>query len=337
MKSALSLLIFLMTFVCFAQDFKKLSSSKKCYVKKIEKGEFESVNPKKFQGWKLVSKPHSKNKKFSIFKYDGKIHVTPTSCLSEYGKIEEDEEEVDLQDYSEVNKAGNNWKISRASEYSEKEFFIHLTGGVVAIVDKKRIFEYDQLDSENCDEDNPAETCDFTDPSNSQYKTGASISGKFGWASTNGNFWLISLKTFKGKKLEQPSITVTNVGTGTADFIFKDRFTNFLFGKKYIFNENSQFRPTLSILGGLSTISSEVEVGEEKFKFRSSGLALNLETGIEYMLNSTFGLTVALGYEYLGQRTFRIVKENGDTINNGFKTKQDYSNGYFEAGLITYF
>jgi hypothetical protein len=328
-----------------AQEYSKLRESKKCYVKLYEDGEFINQSPKKFYSLKILARPHRKNDKYSIFKFKGKTYVTKTSCLEEYSEGEEldpvDEEGINSpdEDYTSLNRAAENRGINRLLSLSDKKYFLHMTGGKPIVPSQKSIFEWEQFNGQEClPDDAPGETCTFNDPKESQYKTGTSVSVKFGFAPSNNNFWLISFKTFSAKKLEKPNITVGTLGTFDSDegITFTDRLSSLMIGKKYIFNESSNLRPTISILGGVNTISSVADDSEDKYKFESAGLALNFEAGLEIMLGESLGLTLAGGYEFLGTRTFRL-KQKDEVLDKGFKTKQDYSFYYAEAGIITYF
>jgi hypothetical protein len=304
--------------------FYKIKNEKSCVVKRYEDKAFHDELLVDFSKMEIQAKPYGKNEKFSVFKFNQKIFVVLTSCLEPIENFVENEI-----------KPQKKKKNKLVIEPSKRSYMLQLSFGKPFITSQEPVFEYDQLDGINCDESNPTETCDFTDPPSAEYGTGASISAKFGWASTNGNFWLASYKTFKGKKQEIATVDITNVGSGTSTFTFEDRFTHLTFGKKYIFNEKSSFRPHLSVLGGLSMITStETSTGAE---FQSSGLVFDTEAGVEFMLSDNFGLGLVLGYEFLGTRTF-ILKEKGDEeTKKGFKTRQDYSNIYLELGIVSYF
>lgn len=303
--------------------FYRIKNENKCSVKRYEDKAFHDELLVDFSKMEIQAKPYGKNEKFSVFKHNQKIFVVQTSCL------------VPVENFVENENKPQKKRKKIVPDSPKLSYMLQISLGKPFITGQEPIFEYDQLDGTNCDESNPTETCNFTDPPAAEYGTGASINAKFGWASTNGNFWLASYKTFKGKKQEIASVDITNVGTGTSTFTFEDRFTNLTFGKKYIFNEKSSFRPHLSVLGGLSIITStETSTGAE---FQSSSLVFDTEAGIEFMLSKNFGLGLMLGYEFLGTRTFILKEKGNEETKKGFKTRQDYSNIYLELGIVSYF
>lgn len=205
--------------------------------------------------------------------------------------------------------------------------------------DQNQIIPYNEFNGTDC-VGLGTSTCNFGTPDKTAYKTGAAYSFDFGWKAETGRFWALRFKYLTGSKEETVPVTISSGGSGTLDFEFTDRLTSLLIGQKFIFWEQYQLKPVIAIYVGFNTISSNVDristTGITKYKFESSGLSALAEAGFEFLFTPNWGISLVGGYEYLGTRTFRL-KEKDETLDQGFRSKLNYSNTFATLGMNIYF
>lgn len=334
MKSLVFLSIFF-PLIVFAksEDYSTLSEDKKCFVKRYKNKEFFGEDSKKFYRLRIWATPHHKNERYSIFKYNGQIYVTLTSCLNPVDVSTDDFENlIDSAptDFDkEVSKISNNGYVSDELRFEENKYFLEIDGGSVSFNDKKQIFPYDKLDGTV-----NGDVFDFKTPQKTTYKGGGSFSIGGGWKIGDGTFFALRFKNYTGSKKEIVPVTV-NGTDAEAEFKYKDKFSSLLIGTKFIFWDAYRFKPVLSIFAGANRISSTFE-SDTKLELESVGVSGMGELGFEYLFTSNIGISVMGGYEYLGARKFRLKKKD-ETLNEGFTSKMSYSNTFINLGLRIYF
>jgi hypothetical protein len=338
MKITLILSLLLASLSTFASDYYTLRKNKKnCFVKAYKNKEFEDVPYKRFESLKILARPHKKDPTYMVFKVDNQIYITKYKCLEEYDIVDE----ADLPDSKpEENHIATNSRVIRTDlgglKFSEKKYFISLDYGIVSVGDKSPVLDYEKIYFTESGENISVSNLETTN-----YKSSGLLSLAFGWRANENRFYSFKYKRFSGQKDDEVNFTSEPGPGGIINLNSKDEFQSYLFGGKYIFMPTSKIKPYLSGHIGLSHISSvhtSVQSVERERTFSSSGLAAELETGFEVMLNDYLGFGLRLGYEILGTRTF-ILKETEDDDENrkGFKSLMDYSNLYTTFGLITYF
>ena len=344
-------LIFLFLFVPLERSFtselvaQRLINKKSCFVKRYEDKRFSDVSSKRFQKLKIFSKEHKKNNKFSVFKFENKIYVTPTKCLIPIQEDPEslDEDEEDLFDSEEIE---NNKRLNQAASSNDliknlastkNNYFIELGPGVVNITDDSLIFPYDQLSGEY-----KGDNWNFSSVGKSKYKNSTALNFEFGWKINPGSFFTLKVKHFKGAKDELINVQKNSGAPVEVKSQFEDSFLTFLVGTKFVFFPDSFLRPVFSIYAGLNSISSTQTFSAQGREFDLSYTATSLtgigELGFEIMFSDNFGLHLKGGYQYLGKQNFRLKESTGDSSSEeGFQSGLNYSNTFANAGVQFYF
>lgn len=325
-----------------AEDYFVLDKDKNCWVKHYQDKKFTDADPKKFYGIRLFAKPHKKDTRYSVFKYSEKIYVVKSSCLNpisiQSGDFEDLIDSEVREDDKYVNRATRSTSFAEGLRFDENQWYIELDVGKVSIGDKNQIYpNYDELDGTY-----GSDTFDFKKPLKESYETKSAISLGGGYQLSDGTFLAFRVKHFKGSKKEIVPVTITNLGIdGESEFKYEDSFTSFLVGGKFIFWPEYKLKPVLSVFGGINQISSTLTLPTEsdtKLKTESIGLSAMAEAGFEFLFTNNFGISLTGGYEYLGQRTFKLKGEDDseDTV-KGYKTKMSYSNTFVNFGIRIYF
>jgi hypothetical protein len=343
MKFTVILALLVSSLSTFANDYYTLRKNKKnCFVKAYKNKEFEDVPYKRFESLKILARPHKKDPTYMVFKVDNQIYITKYKCLEEYDIVDE----ADLPDSKpEENHIATNSRVIRTDlsglKFSEKKYFISLDYGMVSVGDKSPVMDYqDELEGSVLVEDESS-VFDIGKTPGSNYRASNMIGLSGGWRASENRFYSFKLKRFSGSKTDNIPLSLSNVDQGVFRIDYKDNFYSFLIGNKLIFLPNSKIKPFLSIHLGLSLIESTFRtisaINNSELNFRSSKFSIEAETGVEILLSDNFGLSMRLGYDYLGKRTFVIEGDQDEDVPRGFKSLMDYSNLYTTFGLITYF
>lgn len=339
MKLLLAVFVLILSTLVFAQeeDYFTLSNEKKCFVKAYKDKKFTDVEAKKFQKLRIFAKPHPKNDRYSIFKVNSKIYATLTSCLNPVSiakyEFEDMMDSEDEEDYEEANKRIDRYQLQNLN-FSENKWYLELDFGTTSISDKNQVYP-DYSDFDGVETDEHGHDFSFGKAKKSKYKAGSVFSFGGGYRYSDTSFVAFKFKSYRGKKSDLVDAESTDV-SAEAEFEYKDSFTTFLIGNKFIFLPNSHLRPIIGLYAGLNIIESEFG-SEDPLKFRSTGLAAQVDIGLEYFFTNHIALGATFSYEYLGTRTFKVVDGKDETTDYGFKSKMSYSNTSLLAGLKVYF
>lgn len=339
------------------------TASLECYVKEHKLGELIPVSEKPFKGIGLKAVKLKRNPQFMAFKLSGKVYLAPSKCMTsqDYEIPEElDERAFDVEqnnssrryeessrprerDYNEPSSSSSDFNFSR------NKYYIELNGGAVNVGGEEATYpnykkEFDGIRGDYDEDGIDDGTIQTGKIKGSEYKAKSSFSLGFGWRSSDVQFYTFRVRKFSGSKSDIIPFVYNfdNGDIGNGDFIynFKDSYLEFLIGTKFLFLPSSSLKPFVSAFLGMSTMKSEFsQYGEKLLDLKSSGLALMLEGGFEYLFTSHVGLVSTIGYEYQGKRKFTIGDKVAGTENtyNGFKSNMAYSNTYLTLGLIFYF
>lgn len=125
-------------------DYYKLTKDKKCFIKSYHRKHFTNQDPSKFYNIRLFAKPHKKNDRYSIFKYNNQIYVTLTSCLDpiEVWTADPDTfiDSAPAESDKYVNYAARNSRLVEGLRFNENNYFLELNLGRAIIPDSSQIF-----------------------------------------------------------------------------------------------------------------------------------------------------------------------------------------------------
>lgn len=321
-------------------DYYKLTKDKKCFIKSYHRKHFTNQDPSKFYNIRLFAKPHKKNDRYSIFKYNNQIYVTLTSCLDpiEVWTADPDTfiDSAPAESDKYVNYAARNSRLVEGLRFNENNYFLELNLGRAIIPDSSQIFSDYSLFGNFEDQGSNQITLEEV-AKNSEYSTEGLISFGGGWRWSDSSFFAFKFKRFKGSKKDEV-LGKSTLGSGLIKFEYNDSITSFLIGNKFIFLPNSHLKPTLGFYLGLSNITSEMNIeDQEKLKFESTGVTAVAEAGLEYLFNTHFGIGLNIGYEYLGSRKFKFEGDKSESSESGFTSKLSYSNYFATIGARVYF
>lgn len=334
-----SLLLFTISFSGLAADYYVLNDKKDCYVKEYEDRKFKDVDYDKFKRQRLFAKAHKRNKKYMVFKSNDKIYVTRSRCLDDVnaGFYDPDEliDSAREEDYGHLNKKVNKRQLENLG-FADNKWFLELDFGTSSFNDNSQIYpDYTDFSGVIVDELGNTYTVNDGKAKNSKYKGGSLISFSGGYRYSDTSFFTVKFKHSTGKKTD--TINAERGGdTYETAFEYEDTLSTILIGNKFIFLPNSSLRPTLGLYAGISIIDSEMG-SIDKLELRSTGLAAQIDLGLEYFFTNHIALGVSVAYEYLGSRTFRVVDGEDETTDYGFKSEMSYSNISALAGLKVYF
>lgn len=316
----------------------RLSKEKKCYVKQYKDKQFSEKNPNDFYNLRIFARPHKKDERYSVFKYDNKIFLTLTYCLIPTNLEDEFDDLLDSEpvenNYS-LNRVASKSVISNSLRFNENKYFIELDAFMPSITDDSAVFPYQKLNGQDFGDG----ALLLSDPDKSKYKTSTGLLIGGGYALNEGHFFTFRIKIFNGSKTE---IVPTSIGGGpVVDLPFKytDRFTSVTIGQKFIFWPQYYLKPILAFNLGVNSMTMDQKIGDEKpIEYESTGFTASGEIGLEFVFNENIGIGTSFGYEYLGKRTMKVKgqDESSDSV-EGFKTLMSYSNTYLSMGLKVYF
>lgn len=345
----LLLFVFVPFYVQAKPDYYLLNNNEGCYVKEYVNKKFLDVPKKKFLKYRINAVPHKKNKNYMFFKSENRTYVTLKRCLNDISIETMDEDDFaslkseDVLDsdreenYDHINRKVHKYQMENL-RFSENNWYVELDFGKFSIGDKNQVYPkytgYTETDTNG-------DTVTLGEVKKSKYKAGNSISLAGGYRYSDSAFVAFKFKRYSGKKEENVDFTGTLSGVnvqGTLPFEFKDTFTSFLVGNKFVFFPDSHLRPIIGFYAGLSLIDSEWSyLDQEKVKIRSTGITAQLDLGLEYFFTNHVAIGTTFSYEYLGQRKFRSVDGDNEITDKGFTSKMSYSNYSLLAGLKVYF
>lgn len=231
-----------------------------------------------------------------------------------------------------------------SSDFDKNKYFIEINGGSTNVSGTGAVFQNYEILNGTYSIDGVSGDITFGVAESGKYKAKSSISISGGMRASDSIFYSLKLRRFEGSKKEPVPVTVDIGGSieqGIQNFEFKDTFTDVMIGAKYLFFKNSNFKPYVAALVGVSSIKSNLS-DEDKMIFdnvelSSSGIVASAEAGFEYFFTSKVAVGPSAGYQYLGKREFKVKGKDGQLSSDTFKTKMDYSNTYLSLGVKVYF
>lgn len=327
-----------------AGDYTILSKDKKCWVKHYNQKNksFKTVNPKKFHKRRIFSTVHHKDERVSVFKYQNQLFVALTKCLQPVDiSIDDFDSMIDsapTEDDKYVTRETKSHSFVEGLRFDEQKYFLEANVGTASISDQSQVVDdYGTFDGIEDELGNPIT---FGKPEKSKYKVGGAYSFGGGWRWGENSFLAFRVKYFSGKKEDSVPFT-SAMGSGDLPFEFKDSFTSFLIGNKWIFLDSSHLKPTLALYAGLNSGKSELTIADQaKLEFDSTGFEALAELGFEYAFNENIAIGFLAGYTFMpGGRKWKLKTVEGTEIEEdvGFKSKLSYSHFKFLSGLRVYF
>lgn len=300
----------------------------RCEVSLYENKELKIVDGKQFERSILNVQKLARNPDHVVFKINNKIYVTHETCVMSTDKKKISNE---LQ--------GNEFK-KQPREMSEKEkfntykYFAEFDFGHMKVADEGAVASDYNAVLPSTSVSHPTSWGKADD---SSYSSGTLLSLGFGIRSahTKIRFLAFKLRFLSGKKSDALDLTDLNTSISQrGTWTYEDSFKNFYVGYKLIFRDYSAWKPVLAAYIGAGHMSTTLSDGLTSYELNSLGVAALLEAGLEYHLNSHWGVATILGYEYLGSRNMKFSDDNSGV---NFKTNMSYSNQYFTFGLKYYF
>lgn len=309
-----------------AESVYYLHELSRCEVTLFENQEFKSVDDSQFIKVVLDARALPKNPNYVAFRFNKQIFVTHESCVM---NIDKTKIANDL--------TGNEFKkkpreMSEGEKFNTNKYFAEIDFGSMKVSDENPVAsDYNEV-FPSTSTTNPTV---WGKAENSSYSSSSLLSLGFGLKFNQTSFLAFKLRLLSGKKSDALDLTDLNTSISQrGTWNYEDSFKNFYVGYKFIFLDYSAWKPVVGAYIGASHMSSTLSDGVTSYELSSLGLAALIEVGIEYHLNSHWGLGTMLGYEYLGQRSLKFQDESTGT---NFKSNMSYSNQYFTFGLKYYF
>ncbi len=313
-------------FLVYSKDFYYLDKVKGCSVRTIQNKVLETVPNDEFINKVIHPQILKKNPKLVAFKINGIIYLTPLQCVMNNEKNSDlDEKEFESNPFEK-----KVVHVSEVDKFKTQKYFLDLDLGTFKISAQKALGDYNQIF--------PSVTVNPTQWRNVEpgpYKSTSIISLGIGKKLDAIKYMVFKLRILNGKKSDDLVLYDINSSTAQAgSWISTDTFQNIYLGFKYLFFIESAWKPSLGIYAGASRMNTTLTDANSTFNLSSLGPALLAEVGLEYLLNSHYGLGVNYGYEYLGSRSMKF-EDIGNHQN--FKTNLSYSNSYLIVGFRIYF
>lgn len=320
-----TLVVVILSSYAKAESVYYLHELSRCEVSLYEKGELKVVDGRQFSKMVLDARSLVKNPDKKVFKVNGKIYVTHESCVMSTDKNKISNELTGKEYYKKPR------EMSEKEKFNTYKYFAEIEFGSMGIADENAVADYNEV-FPSTSTTNPTS---WGTAENSTYSAGKLLSLGFGFRNNSTRFLAFKLRLLNGKKSDAVDLTDLNTSISQrGTWAYEDSFKNFYAGYKFIFLDYSAWKPILGAYLGLSHMSSTLTDGDSSYELSSLGIAALVEAGVEYHLNSHWGLGASLGYEYLGKRSMKFSDENSGT---NFKTNMSYSNQYFTFGLKYYF
>jgi hypothetical protein len=323
------MLLFTSNFL-LAEDYFYLRNVQNCFIKTYSKGKFTAVNKNEVVNIPLELKQLKRTPQYISFQQKGRTYIASTNCL--YLANQDHPEIIDTSTDNAVIAKEVEADHGEIRENNFQKYFIEMGGGIANIADQGQV----PLDYNIFVKPDPANPLIWSDAAKSAYKTKMLFNIGFGIKKFKAGFLAFKVRVFKGTKTDTLSVSSLNNNTTVAgDWVYSDAITNFYVGHKHLFLNDSAFIPTLAGYVGLSSGSTILSDGVNLYTFSSLGMALYLEAGLEYLVNSSFGIGVNLGYENIGTRNLKPT-DNSGTLSST-QTKLNYSNFSGTIGIKSYF
>ncbi|MBY0415529.1 MAG: porin family protein, partial [Bdellovibrionales bacterium] len=308
----------------FADEVYFLDNLQNCQIEMYKEKSLIPVNPKPFINVILNVKTVPKKPDYVAFKFRERIFVTRGICVIDASKKNLDNKLI-----------GNEYQkkphlLTEREKFNSYKYFVELDTGMVNVLSRNPVAaDYNAIMPNNSSNPTVWEATGKSD-----YNSGSLISLGFGVRSNHERFVAFKIRLLSGKKSDPVGLYDQNTGlTQYGTWNYEDTFKNFYIGYKYIFRDFSAWKPTFGAYLGLSHMSSTLTEGAETFSLTSLGVAALIEGGIEYHLNSHWGLGAMLGFEYLGSRSMTFRSDTAPK----FKTDMSYNNQYLSLGVKYYF
>ena len=320
----------------FAVDYVYLNNTPSCTIKKLIDGKLYPTPKNEIINVPLLAREYERSSKFIKFKIKDQIYVATLPCAqNNYQNNYQD----NYPDTYQLSDESIEREIRSEPDYAHKQFalnlnnyFIELGGGITHISDQNQI----PLDYNTLFPSDPANPISWSEADKSPYKTKTLISIGFGIKKFDNGFFAVKIKSFKGEKVDTLSSTNINTGTTvTGSWNYSEALTSYYIGYKHLFKSNSAWKPTLSFYLGMNSGTTNLSDGTTAYSFTSLGVTGLTEAGVEYFINANIGLSINLGYEYIGSRILKPTDPSGTAAKS--QTKLNYSNISGTLGIKSYF
>jgi hypothetical protein len=278
-----------------AQEFYLSQIASECPVQSFKDGKLESVNPSDFYNLPLTATKLKNNPKYSAFKVDRQVYVTPKKCLFRHIKT-----------------------VPKPPLKKDK-YYVEFGTGLVWVFDQSQVpSDYNSLFPSK----NISTPVKWSESDKTPYSSKSLFHLGFGMAATPSSYFAFKLRFFKGAKTD--SVILTDINTGTTsigNWKYNDLFINGYVGYKMFFDLKPSYKMLIAGYAGFSKYSSNLSDGTNKFELNSFLVPVFLlESGVEYRIETQVGLGATLGYEYLGKKSLKV------TGAENVKSKMSYSN-----------
>lgn len=324
-------IVFLFPILAFSEEAYYLKDNSECEVKVWKNNNLVKIPNKYVSGIPLMPIQMKRNPSMGAFKIDGQLYVTEMKCfqLEEAQSLNEDKSSSpsNQKNYDSVDK-----RIYDFNNFQDNNNFFQLEVGTASVSNQEQVVpDYTVFNDVNGVSSFEAKA------EGSKYKVQSSFGFTYGNKFSENSFWLIKVRRLSGVKTD--IVQVVDAGqSGTIDFDYFDTLMNFYVGAKFLFLKYSSFKPSISILAGLSSLNGKIKVAENEFlKYSALDLAGSAEIGGEYFFNTHFSIGTYFGYEYLGQKKIKALGDGGNLTNDSWKSGLNYSNVYGNLGLAYYF
>ena len=339
-------IFFLLNNILSAKEYFYLSNVDKCTIKAVKNGKLVSVAKNSLANIPLEMKQLPRHQRFLSFQINNQVYLTSSQCVY----LADD-------DRPEIKNISNNYNDSEVSfnelvaDSNESDFHLNQSSSHEEVLnDNKYFLEFNAgqsaIPNQNVSSVNYNNLFP-TDPSNptvwnavgtSPYKPKYVIDLEFGDRITKNGFLDFKIRLMKGTKVD--TLSLSNVGSSSTlgdnyNWTYSEALTNYYAGYKYLFPNNSVWRPSIAGFIGLSTAKTIIANETTSYNFSSLGLGILSEAGMEYFINTGSAINFNFAYEYLAGRTLK--SEHSDGSSSSSPININFSNFSLSLGLKTYF
>ena len=324
--------LFLFSFVAltstnlFAEEVYYLNKLTGCEIKLYRNKKLMNVDERKFTNVIISVTKIPKKPSFVAFKHENDIYITRETCVMDATKKEIDNGLLGTEYKSKPK------ELSEKEKFNSYKYFVEVETALVTVADKNSVAkDYNEI-FPSTSSTNPTV---WGAAGSSEYKTTRLLSVGFGFRSNANRFLAFKIRLLSGKKSDNVELTDVNTSISQSGvWTYEDSFRNFYGGYKFIFLDYSAWKPVIAGYLGVSQMSSRMSDGIDSYTLSSLGIAGLVEAGMEYHLNSHFGLGANLGFEYLGKRSMKFKSDSG---HENLKTNMSYNNTFLSFGIKYYF
>jgi len=324
-------ILFLFSTLAFSEEAYYLKDNSECEVKLWKNNNLVKIPNKYVAGIPLIPLQMKRNPTMGAFKIDDQLYVTEMKCiqLEEARSLIEEKSSFpsDQKNYDLVDK-----RIYDFNNFQDNNNFFQLEAGTASVSSKEQVVpDYTLLNDVN------GVSSFESKAEGSKYQVQNSFGFTYGNKFSENSFWIIKIRRLSAVKTDV--VQVVDAGqSGTIDFDYFDTLMNFYVGAKFLFFKYSSFKPSFSIMAGLSSLNGKLKIAEnELLKYSALDLAGSAEIGGEYFFNTHLSIGTYFGYEYLGQKKIKALGDGGSLTNDSWKSSLSYSNIYGNLGVIYYF